>query len=126
MEQKVYEEYVFKMRRLFAQMAFDDFGIRMKEDRLGVKYFAELEQRTGSLVRHILDIATMEDDAFDYPRDWWQAFKERWYPEWAKRKWPIVYNRVWAIHKFPEIDSPLAAEYVHFKRVEFVPEPEQS
>lgn len=24
-----------------------------------------------------------------YPADWWQAFKDRWYPEWAKKRWPV-------------------------------------
>ena len=27
-----------------------------------------------------------------YPADWWQAFKERWFPEWAQRRWPIKYT----------------------------------
>ena len=26
---------------------------------------------------------------WDTPADWWQAFKERWFPVWARRKWPI-------------------------------------
>lgn len=24
-----------------------------------------------------------------YPADWWQAFKQRWFPTWAKRRWPV-------------------------------------
>ncbi len=24
-----------------------------------------------------------------YPSDWWQALKARWYPDWAKRRWPV-------------------------------------
>lgn len=24
-----------------------------------------------------------------YPSDWWQHFKERWFPTWAKKKWPV-------------------------------------
>ncbi len=27
-----------------------------------------------------------------YPRDWWQHFKERWFPKWALDKWPVVYT----------------------------------
>ena len=26
-----------------------------------------------------------------WPSDWWQAFKERWFPTWAQRRWPVVY-----------------------------------
>jgi hypothetical protein len=29
-----------------------------------------------------------------YPLDWWQAFKERWYPTWAKEKWPVKYKYI--------------------------------
>ena len=28
-----------------------------------------------------------------YPADWKEAFKERWYPVWAKDKWPIRYTK---------------------------------
>jgi hypothetical protein len=26
------------------------------------------------------------------PADWWQHFKERWFPEWALKRWPMVYR----------------------------------
>jgi len=29
-----------------------------------------------------------------WPATWWDAFKERWYPAWAKKKWPVRYNRI--------------------------------
>jgi hypothetical protein len=29
-----------------------------------------------------------------YPEDWWQAFKERWFPDWLKEKYPIKYTKV--------------------------------
>ena len=29
-----------------------------------------------------------------YPDDWWQAFKERWFPAWAKKHWPIQYAEI--------------------------------
>ena len=27
-----------------------------------------------------------------YPKDWLQAFKERWFSDWAKRRWPVQYR----------------------------------
>lgn len=27
-----------------------------------------------------------------HPRDWWQAFKERWFPVWALDRWPVEYT----------------------------------
>lgn len=31
-------------------------------------------------------------DTVKYPKDWWQAFKERWFPAWLKLRYPIEYN----------------------------------
>ena len=30
---------------------------------------------------------------WDTPADWKEAFKKRWYPRWAKRRWPVRYER---------------------------------
>jgi len=24
-----------------------------------------------------------------WPKNWWEHFKDRWFPKWAKKKWPI-------------------------------------
>lgn len=29
-----------------------------------------------------------------YPKTWWQAFKKRWFRDWALRRWPVVYREV--------------------------------
>lgn len=29
-----------------------------------------------------------------FPADWWQAFKKRWFPKWAKRRWPPKHREV--------------------------------
>lgn len=29
-----------------------------------------------------------------WPRDWWEAVKERWAPAWFKERWPVQYNSV--------------------------------
>jgi len=44
----------------------------------------------------------------EWPRDWWQAFKERWYPAWAKRRWPVEYERfvITARELYPDISLP--------------------
>lgn len=25
----------------------------------------------------------------EYPATWWQHFKQRWFPRWARRRWPV-------------------------------------
>lgn len=43
-----------------------------------------------------------------YPANWWQHFKKRWFPEWAKKRWTVVYEKtrvnVYAI--YPDIAFP--------------------
>ena len=34
-----------------------------------------------------------EHREYQWPADWWQAFKERWFPLWAKARWPVQYER---------------------------------
>ncbi len=29
-----------------------------------------------------------------WPKTWWDAFKARWFPHWAKRRWPVEWERV--------------------------------
>lgn len=118
MIRKDYEEYVFKMKKLLVKSAAEK-GIKVGLDRLGIAVGEDA-------VIAILELATQEEDVAHYPSNWKQAFKERWFPAWAKKKWPVLYTRVWAIHKYPEVDPPLGAEFVHFKKVEFVTEPPQA
>ena len=43
----------------------------------------------------------LETIDIEYPADWWHALKERWFPLWAKKRWPVkktkVYREVWAM-----------------------------
>ena len=29
-----------------------------------------------------------------WPADWWQAFRERWFPVWWLKRWPVRYERL--------------------------------
>jgi hypothetical protein len=31
----------------------------------------------------------LDEQTVEYPADWWQAFKERFFPGWAIRRWPV-------------------------------------
>ncbi len=46
------------------------------------------DQFRAELVGYLLgeDIQRKE---VSYPADWWQAFKDRWFPTWARRRWPV-------------------------------------
>lgn len=32
---------------------------------------------------------TAKAEPIQYPSDWWQAFKQRWFPRWALARWPV-------------------------------------
>jgi len=29
-----------------------------------------------------------------WPKDWWQAFKDRWFPAWALKRWPVQWETI--------------------------------
>ena len=51
---------------------------------------------------------TMERVEVKYPRDWWEAVKDRWLPEWAKARWPVKYqcHTLTATEFYPKISEP--------------------
>ena len=78
------------------------------------------DQMGNFVIRGLVSVATQEEEVLDYPADWWQAFKVRWFPKWLQKKFPPVIARVWAVHKFPELKVPnelVGREYVTFRIV---------
>ena len=69
----------------------------------------------GLMVRmHILG-REMERVECRWPVDWWQAFKERWFPAWAKERWPVreevrylVARELYPKVKLPEKEPAIA------------------
>jgi hypothetical protein len=43
-----------------------------------------------------------------WPANWWEAFKERWMPKWAKDRWPIQYSTCTLIAQemYPKVAMP--------------------
>jgi hypothetical protein len=33
---------------------------------------------------------TIFEETVEYPRDWWQAFKQRWFPRWLRARFPVL------------------------------------
>lgn len=40
-------------------------------------------------IQHDTSQATVELEV-EVPADWWQHFKERWFPAWARKRWPVA------------------------------------
>lgn len=70
------------------------------------------------VVEVILDIATQEETLCQYPANWLEALKERWFFGWLKKRFPVRMKQVIAVHKFPELDAPVGREFVHLRIVD--------
>lgn len=55
---------------------------------------------------------TLERQQVSFPSDWWQSFKARWFPRWAKRRWPVKFDTVMLEAKalYPEANIAVPKE----------------
>jgi len=61
--------------------------------KVGVEYDQMLDAVVAKLEAFVYGRALGHQEV-SYPADWWQALKERWFPPWAKRRWPTKMTRV--------------------------------
>jgi len=62
---------------------------------------------------------------YRYPRDWWQAVKARFGPQWALRRWPVVETVVTAKALYPRLSLPAEEATIRFEARQ-VPPPEMT
>lgn len=53
-----------------------------------------------------------------YPKDWWQAFKERWFPRWLLKRFPVKYHEEYYEARvfYPYVSLPNERHYVRIIR----------
>ena len=60
-----------------------------------------------------------------WPADWWQHFKERWFPAWALKRWPVRYDGfdIERIAVYPEFKAvkPHQQHYIHVNATSYNP-----
>jgi len=91
----------------------------LNEDRVKAKLYEDQQGRL--VVQGLLAIATLHEEVFEYPTDWWQAFKERWFPKWLLNRYPVALSHVWSYSKLPEVNIPheyIGREYIHFQAID--------
>lgn len=118
-ENKVGTKFRFSVMRCGAQVAAEK-GIRIDPERISTDVIMEANAVTA--LKLLMEVLTQEEACVDYPADWWQAIKERWFPTWLRRRSPVRFKRVWMIHKYPELNtptSPVGREFVHARIVEW-------
>ena len=108
-EKAKFADFDLRVRRIAANLALEDYHLYVPEQMFSVV-------QNGA--RLILNLATLETPIMDIPADWWQHTKDRWYPAWLKKKFPVRKVTITAEHKLPELNLPeslLGREFVHLK-----------
>lgn len=77
-----------------------------------VSVYVEEEYLTGDIfVKLQATVYGRTAGVISYPADWWQAFKDRWFPRWAKGRWPVRQTRINVVDVYPSIPIPEHAPY---------------
>jgi hypothetical protein len=52
---------------------------------------------------------------FETPLNWWEAVKERWFPSWLSKRYPVKYKRVYckATAIYPQLNLPSLTNEPH-------------
>lgn len=68
----------------------------------------------------------LERISVTYPKTWWDALKARWFPRWAKERWPVAYVTAILEAKalYPKIALPDHEHSIHLE-LSFAPNNEQ-
>jgi len=112
------QEFVLKLEQNIMHIAISEYALALRPDR--VKFAEFLNDALERVVRALFSYITWEEPIRDIPANWWEAWKERWFPGWLKKRVPVKYLTIMAVHKFPEADVPeniplLGQEFVHLK-----------
>jgi hypothetical protein len=82
-------EYFIDMR---SALMIDEQHLKSEIDdarlRMAASFYAEFDRRIVVKQPEIFQVGT----TFMWPRTWWDAFKLRWFPKWAKDRWPAEYE----------------------------------
>lgn len=82
-----------------------------------------LTHYTGHLVLRLSASVWGEDlpaKIITYPADWWQAFKQRWFPGWALKRWPVAHTVIHlkGVALYPDYQPKLDGQHCVVKILE--------
>lgn len=74
-------------------------------------------------VRQAVYGETLERIECEWPADWWQAFKGRWFPDWALARWPVRHDgaTLEARAMYPKVSMPDECHKIVFVREDGIP-----
>ncbi len=84
----VLERLQFHLHRKFLFNVLDRIDIRLVPDSIAKVLAADIE------FYFVGEKVDERQKIIRYPLDWWQSFKERFLPDWLKKKFPILYREI--------------------------------
>lgn len=59
------------------------------------------------------------DLEFQYPKDWWQAIKDRFAPRWFRYRWPVKWHvvQVYAAQLYPEFKPTISGKETSYMQI---------
>jgi hypothetical protein len=89
------EEFEYKFRKFVSAQSFNSEFLKDCEEPV-VRFIVDglmggLDETT-ILLRW--DLACRDLMEKKWPKDWRQSFKERWFPKWLLKRYPVIYERV--------------------------------
>ena len=88
------------------------------DPRLSVDHAVEY---AGALLLTLMqDVLIQRELLAEYPSTWWDAFKLRFFPAWALRRWPAVMNRIDGEILYPMIAIPHYRKGVTLKMPHYI------
>ena len=83
-----------------------------------------IDQATGQLTYQLMGLVAVwrGGRVLEVPANWWQHFKQRWFPRWALKRWPVLmehYDAQVVLPKVP-VSNPdyHTVEFPMWKRVD--------
>ena len=68
------------------------FARRISDVDLEVARYPYLDGLVVTMQKEIAAWRGCPSETVRWPSDWWEAFKLRWFPLWAKTRWPVRYT----------------------------------
>ena len=106
-------EYQARVHLSGEAMLLRNLEVRSHFDRMTQSLVLELRSMAASRER-------VETEEMKLPDGWWEAFKERWFPGWALKRWPVKWKRfvvtTRVYHCCPHLDVRANGPHLEFLR----------
>lgn len=91
---KIHTE-TLEMLRMWIRRALADSSVEdmIRDVQLVEMYGTAIGKQCAYEIESFVWAQEKESREISYPADWWQAFRDRWFPRWAKRRWPVRYAK---------------------------------